>query len=251
MGNTKQPSNCLPSDSERRTAQPRTQSVAIDLATAWATCGDLYSAFASPRVHSPSGAQFERELLFCLLGGFGVSFELAFSATERLVEVDPFNSSWNESDLLEQIRCELSRRQFEPRTANGTPRSYRFPNRKADLIVGARRWLLAQGAVSQALICVDSERERRRMLCDCPGIGLKTATWLLRNLGLASQLAILDIHVVRALRTAGRIASERLPRDYEAVEVAFLKWCAELGAPPAAFDLFVWEWQRGSLAFRA
>jgi hypothetical protein len=38
-----------------------------------------------------------------------------------------------------------------------------------------------------------------------------------------------------------------MPRDYEAVEQAFLMWCHELDAAPAAFDLFVWEWQRGTL----
>ncbi|MDO8473501.1 MAG: hypothetical protein Q7T05_06765 [Dehalococcoidia bacterium] len=41
-----------------------------------------------------------------------------------------------------------------------------------------------------------------------------------------------------------------MPRDYEAVEDAFLKWCLELTAPPPAFDLFLWEWQRGTLAIR-
>jgi len=92
-----------------------------------------------------------------------------------------------------------------------------------------------------------SEGKRRQLLCDCPGVGPKTASWLLRNLGLAFGLAVLDVHVMRALQMAGRITSERLPRDYDLVEAQFLLWCDELGASPAAFDLFVWEWQRGSL----
>jgi thermostable 8-oxoguanine DNA glycosylase len=70
---------------------------------------------------------------------------------------------------------------------------------------------------------------------------------MLRNLGLAQELAILDVHLLRALTAAGRVAGARLPRDYDLVEAAFLDWCRELDAPPAGFDLFVWEWQRGSL----
>lgn len=49
------------------------------------------------------------------------------------------------------------------------------------------------------------------------------------------------------MQAAGRVTRLRLPRDYGAAERAFLDWCRDLGALPAAFDLFVWEWQRGSL----
>jgi thermostable 8-oxoguanine DNA glycosylase len=154
---------------------------------------------------------------------------------------------WGESHISKKISFELSQPQFEPRSASGVLRRYRFPHMKTRLIVNARRWLVAQGSLNEALADIKSEPERRRLLCECPGLGNKTASWLLRNVGLASRLAILDIHVVRALQAAGRVTTERLPRDYEVVEAAFIQWCDELGAPPAAFDLFVWDWQRGSL----
>jgi N-glycosylase/DNA lyase len=222
-----------------------------DLTAAWDICADLYCRAARPPLAAPTRAQFERELLFCLLGGFGVSFELALSATERIGELEPFGEWWTEGEIAERIGSELSLQQFEPRTVGGALRRYRFPTRKANLIVGARRWLIEQGPLYQTLSLIGCERERRRILCACPGLGNKTASWLLRNVGLASRLAILDVHVVRALHAAGRISGEVLPRDYEAVEEAFVEWCDHLGAPPAAFDLFVWEWQRGSLMARA
>jgi N-glycosylase/DNA lyase len=222
---------------------------AIDeLVWAWSACSDLYTRATAPRSLVPTRTQFERELLFCLLGGFGVCFELAVSAAARLTLLEPFSSKWSDSDLIQRLANELSLPQFEPRNAAGVTRRYRFPTRKAHLIVGARRWLIAQGAVSDVLVAVESETERRRLLCQCPGVGNKTASWILRNLGLATRLAILDVHVVRALQAAGRISNARLPRDYEAVEAAFIEWCDELSAPPAAFDLFVWDWQRGLLA---
>jgi thermostable 8-oxoguanine DNA glycosylase len=61
---------------------------------------------------------------------------------------------------------------------------------------------------------------------------------------LAEGLAVVDIHVLRALASAGRVTEARLPRDYYAVERCFLEWCQELDAPPAAFDLMLWELQR-------
>ena len=98
------------------------------------------------------------------------------------------------------------------------------------------------------MLQLDGAKARRRFLSECPGVGYKTASWLLRNLGLGDELAIIDIHVLRALVGAKRIPDGiQMPKDYDVAEEAFLAWCDELGAPPAGFDLFVWHWQRGIL----
>jgi thermostable 8-oxoguanine DNA glycosylase len=73
---------------------------------------------------------------------------------------------------------------------------------------------------------------------------MKTASWLLRNCGWAKNLAILDIHLMRALHEAGIIDEALLPRDYEVVETAYLHWAEQLGACPAALDRFLWDVQR-------
>ena len=112
----------------------------------------------------------------------------------------------------------------------------------------ARRWVRSHKPLDECLLYWDDSKDRRKILLGCPGLGLKSASWLLRNLGMGDGLAILDVHLVRALQDAKRIADEiRLPRDYYAVEDAFLDWCHELDAPSDAFDLFIWEWQRGTL----
>jgi len=112
----------------------------------------------------------------------------------------------------------------------------------------ARRWLREHDAIVSDLAGIKCEYERRRVLSACPGIGSKTASWLLRNLGLANSLAIIDVHVFRALQKTKRLTNTAsLPKDYERAEGAFLEWCNELEAPAAAFDLFLWEWERGSL----
>ncbi len=188
------------------------------------------------------------EALFCLLGGHGVPYELALSATRQLLPLDLFSPTWEPLMLEERLRRELSLPQFEPPRRNGDMRRYRYPKRKANLIVSARAWFLQEEPILDRLRAIDDERVRRELLCGCPGFGQKTASWLLRNLGLGRGLAIIDVHVLRALADERRLVGVRLPRDYARVEEAFLSWCKELDASPAAFDLFLWEWQRGSLA---
>jgi N-glycosylase/DNA lyase len=155
-----------------------------------------------------------------------------------------FGGDWSVTALEATVQSELEAAQFDPPRQDGSPRRYRYPRRKAHLIAQAAGWAIEHRPLSQALLALDVEAARRSLLCECPGVGLKTASWLLRNVGLAQALAVVDVHMLRALAAAGRITEARLPRDYEAIEQRFLAWCDELSAPPAAFDLMIWEWQR-------
>ncbi|MCL4553511.1 MAG: hypothetical protein M1305_08230 [Candidatus Marsarchaeota archaeon] len=214
---------------------------------AWQICGDLFCRAVE---HQISNAQtdIERELLFCLLGGYGITYEHARAATEVVATLVPFAERRDDHELFDTLVSALSIAQFEPPRRDGSLRRYRFPRRKATLIVEARQWLRRHVPLLEHVNRIPDCRSRRQFLCSCPGIGPKTASWLLRNLGCGDQLAIVDVHVLRALKNAGRVAEEvRMPRDYEVVEDAFLEWCCELAAPAPAFDLFLWEWQRGTL----
>ncbi|HEX6679134.1 MAG TPA: hypothetical protein VF063_00680 [Gaiellaceae bacterium] len=219
------------------------QVTAVDWSALWDEFGSSYveRVTAPQERHSLS---IEDELLFCLLGGHGVTFELARSAAAVLAPLHVFSGEWDTSSLKGVLRSELETAQFEPLRNDGSLRRYRFPGRKAQLIAQAAEWVGPRRPLFESLSSLDDERARRHVLCGCPGIGLKTASWLLRNVGLAEALAVVDIHVLRALTAAGRITAARLPRDYDAVEQCFLAWCGELNAPPAAFDLMLWEWQR-------
>ncbi len=217
---------------------------------AWRLCEDLFTDAISNSGGHIEHTDFLEELTFCMLGGHGITYELTLSASERVTELMPFSRSWSALDLGVTVAEELSRRQFLPRLADGRLRRYRFPNAAAKALVSAREWVLVDGpeALLGRLESITDEHARRRLMCECPGIGPKKATWLLRNLGLASTLAIVDVHILRALDRADKISDPILPRDYRTAEMAFLNWCAELDAAPSAFDLFLWEWQRGSLA---
>lgn len=217
--------------------------VVLDWTALWDEFGSSYIERVTTLADT-SRPNVEDELLFCLLGGHGVTFELARSAATVLRPLNVFGGEWETAVLEVAIRGELETAQFEPPRQDGAPRRYRYPRRKARLIAQAAEWVDGCRPLAEGLVALDDEAARRDLLCNCPGVGLKTASWLLRNLGLGQELAVIDIHVLRALGATGRITEARLPRDYRAVERCFLAWCDELKAPPAAFDLMLWEWQR-------
>lgn len=216
---------------------------------AWLEHGVSYLARMGSSIEV-NDADCRRELLFCLLGGHGVTYELSLSATEVLWQKGIFDGCERRGDRLQRyVQDLLGRAWYEPRRNTGGARRYRFPKRKAAVIRGADDWLRTHAAeeLLRCLRAIADARGRRKWLCSCPGVGPKTATWVLRNIGLGEDLAILDVHILRALESSGRISEFRLPRDYEQVECAFLAWSAELGAPAPAFDLLLWELGRGEL----
>lgn len=229
------------------TCQTQMSTGSLSVECAWHIVDDLYVEAIKPS-ETMGRIEVENELIFCLMGGFGVTYELGRSAASLICQLRPFSEEWGDEDLFNAISEALMKPQFDPVKADGTPRRYRFPFRKASAIVKARNWLHCNGPIHQRLLELESDRERREFLSECPGMGLKTASWLLRNLGMGAGLATVDVHVFRALAEAERIPNHlQMPRDYELVEEAFLEWCNEMQAPPAAFDLFLWHWQRGTL----
>jgi len=211
-------------------------------ADVWRRYGDAYERSAASGPADETGIR--RELVFCLLGGHGVTYELGLSATEVVMALQPFAVAWSRDTLQGVLEHELRSPQFEPRRVDGTLRRYRFPVRKARLVTMAVMWAREQGMLEGRLAELCSEQERRRWLCGCPGVGMKTASWMLRNCGWARELAVLDVHLLRALDEVGLLRARRLPRDYECIERDYLEWAATLEACPAALDLFLWDVQR-------
>lgn len=74
-----------------------------------------------------------------------------------------------------------------------------------------------------------------------PGIGPKTASWIVRNQTGSDEVAIIDIHVFRACVAAGIFDPNwKLPGDYWECERAFLRF-AQLGqVSSAALDACIW-----------
>lgn len=181
------------------------------------------------------------EVAFCLLGGYGITAEQASTAFEvccdanlvRRLEIDP--AEW--SEVLQR-----------PMMVNGRQQRYRFPNQKARFLAAAMVYLRANPLDEV------SGRELRDALLNVEGIGPKTAGWIARNYADADEVAILDIHLVRAGVLCGIFGPEqRVERNYHAMETRFLEFCQAIGARPAVLDCLIWDQMRalGSVALDA
>jgi N-glycosylase/DNA lyase len=94
-----------------------------------------------------------------------------------------------------------------------------------------------------------SGRALRDWLLAIPGIGHKTASWVARNWLDADDVAILDIHVLRA----GHLGQFFTPglsvdRHYLQLETEFLKFCNGLGIRASELDAVIWHEMKSSSA---
>ncbi len=178
-------------------------------------------------------ASLQSELGFCLLGGYGITAEMNHAAHARLTlagMLDPGRrpSAGEIEDLLRQ-----------PLEVAGRRARYRFPRQRAGRLAAA----LAR--IEDDFPPVHDALAFRRHLMAIPGIGPKTASWVARNWLGSDEVAILDIHVMRAGLLIGLFdRTQRLPRDYEAMERRFIDLCGALGAKPSLLDAVMWRSMR-------
>jgi N-glycosylase/DNA lyase len=194
-------------------------------------------------MHSPYQARgsLAEEVAFCLLGGFGITAEHANAAFEACSEAKLIKNLETDSDAWAAV---LRR----PLSVNGKTQHYRFPNQKARFLSAAMSHLREnplEGISGVAL---------RDSLLKIEGIGPKTAGWITRNYTDADDVAILDIHLVRAGVLCGIFSpQERVEKDYHAMEARFIEFSQALGTRPAVLDCLIWDQMRelGGIALDA
>ncbi|MGO9791649.1 MAG: hypothetical protein ACLP8S_19745 [Solirubrobacteraceae bacterium] len=176
------------------------------------------------------GRTLREEVAACILGGYGLPAQVGLAAFRAVVQ----------SGLLDAGRlptaAELELVLLQPlHIGRAAAVHYRFPRQRAIRLTAALRYLELQQLPSEP-------HSIRRWLLECPGIGPKTAAWIIRNRRLGGDVAIVDVHIRRAGLVAGFfLPSWRLPRDYEWFENAFCA-VASLGAvEPAALDACIWD----------
>ena len=83
-----------------------------------------------------------------------------------------------------------------------------------------------------------------------PGFGHKEASHFLRNIGLGKRLAILDVHVIRAMIDGGHIRSKAAQsmtaKRYLAFEQVFQSWANRLKMTPTELDSTIWLMRSGN-----
>jgi N-glycosylase/DNA lyase len=180
------------------------------------------------------GGSLEEEVVACLLGGHGISSEIGFAAFQRLRDsgllADP-------NPRLEDLSNSLR----EPLDISGRKRTYRFWSQKARYILSALR------SLRERPIPTEPARALRDQLIKLPGIGLKTGSWIVRNWSGSNDVAILDVHIVRAGRLMGLYSSaQRVDKEYFEMEHIFLKLTKAMKTGTANLDSLIWRQMRSS-----
>lgn len=175
------------------------------------------------------GASLAEELGACILGGYGVPFAVGNAAFEALRHAGVFKltRTWTAQRIERELLKEIP--------VGGRRARYRFPHQRSQRLASALDF------VRDRPIPRD-DRQLRNDLLTIDGVGLKTASWVVRNFRASDDVAIIDIHLVRAGVVAGVFnPAWRLPRDYELFELAFLSWAAHAGLRPRLMDSVIWS----------
>jgi thermostable 8-oxoguanine DNA glycosylase len=177
------------------------------------------------------GKSLMEEAAACLLGGHGIPAEIGLAAFRRLAE----------SNLLEEEEVGAERFQVHlstPLEVGGHPVRYRFARQKAQYLADLHRRFRLGGVPTEAL-------PLRQWMMDVKGVGPKTASWIVRNWLYSDEVAILDIHILRAGRLAGFFpVEETVERHYFSLEKRFLSFSKGIGARASELDAVIWSTMR-------
>jgi thermostable 8-oxoguanine DNA glycosylase len=182
------------------------------------------------------GDDLVEEVAACLLGGFGMPAELGIAAFTRLRQ-EGLLVYGQSASVLEK---ELSR----PLMIRGHVRTYRFPRQKA-------RYLAASLQKLSDLLEPKDDVALRDCLTALPGVGLKTASWIVRNYRNSDSVAVIDLHIVRACQHIRLFPAHLDPnRHYRALEQKFLKFADAIHVPAKLLDALIWDYMSRLSAMR-
>lgn len=197
-----------------------------------------YAELGEASRNSRLGSDLREEIVACMLGGFGIPAEVALSAFDRIMKAEALKEPCPKAELLyELLSVPLTWVRWDGATESGR---YRFARQRSIRIAQALH-------VYESRTPPKDEVVLRDWLLDLPGIGMKTASWIVRNHLNSDRVAIVDIH----LRRAGNLArffpiTWTLPKDYRRFEHAFLAFSRSIDARPSILDSLIWSDMRVS-----
>jgi thermostable 8-oxoguanine DNA glycosylase len=179
------------------------------------------------------GKTLVEEVVVCLLGGHGAPAEVGLAAFARVRE----ELAKTKDGVLSYEGCH--RLLLQPLTVGGRTVHYRFARQRAKYLAGSL----------QALKSINEDKlgdvDFRDALCRLPGIGPKTASWIVRNRRASDEVAILDIHIVRACQIMSVFPERSDPtRNYRELEARFLEFCRSAQARASVMDSTMWGTMR-------
>lgn len=185
------------------------------------------------------------EFFFVVLGGYGISYELNKSGLNVLSSKKILTSELFQGDNIEVveeiIKEEFSKKQFEPMTKNNELRKYRFIKSKPRIVASAGNWLWNECEWDLQKWLKDNRLNSREQLCKCPGIGMKSASWFLRNIGYNDNYAVFDVHILRFISKIGIDVPEVITdKRYTYLEGILREVCTRIGISLGKMDYLLW-----------
>lgn len=182
---------------------------------------------AGDRARFQLGANLVEEVAACLLGGHGIPAIVGLAAFQSLKRHKVFESAPTSAEALQTL---LS----DPLDVNGRAVKYRFAAQKAKYLHAALERLWHKPPPMEP-------KELRSWLMEIPGIGFKTASWIVRNWLGSDDVAILDVHLLRVGRAINLFpANLTVEKHYLALEELFLRLSRELGVRASELDAVIW-----------
>ncbi len=185
------------------------------------------------------GRSFHEEAVACLLGGHGIPAEMGLAAFEALRSHGFLEGCCpSEGEVCSVLERPLRIRDRHLR--------YRFARQKG-------RYVAALLQNLNELPSNLDDRQLRDWLLQSPGIGLKTASWIVRNWRGSDSVAIIDIHLHRAgLLTGFFTRHDALPKSYLGMEERYLDFALAIGVQASLLDAIIWQQMRqaGKLVHR-
>ncbi len=182
------------------------------------------------KVYDSGDEKIFAELAFCL-----------FTPQSRAVTCDKAVRELERSGLLSK---------GSKRQVRGRLKGVRFPNNKASFFMVARRLFKKNGSfcIKEKLDRCDVYATREYLVKNVKGLGLKEASHFLRNIGMGSDLAILDVHILKNLKRFGvinEIPTSLTKNRYLDIERKMKTFSNGLRIPLDELDLLFWSRQTG------
>ncbi|MBX3532675.1 MAG: hypothetical protein KF849_18920 [Rhizobiaceae bacterium] len=176
------------------------------------------------------GDNLLEEIAACLLGGFGIPAEMGMMAFARLKHHAMLLGTAPEAELRDLLSS--------PFRVGGRERRYRFATQKA-------AYLSRSLAIAKEVDVTLPAPHLRDVLASLPGIGLKTASWIVRNHLDSDEVAIIDVHLHRACVMMGVFEPRSQPgRDYLKLEGRFLNFSRAMETRASVLDAIIWDYMR-------
>jgi len=206
----------------------------------WGSAGDYFTpafwkafAWKAEASYSPRafGENLREELAACMLCGYGIPSEVGVAAFWRL----------KRSDLLATPNCvRFQEALSEPLAVNGRQIRYRFFRTKSVALEGALRAFDDRG-IDPSLTAI----ELRDELMTLPGVGPKTASYIVRNYLGSDDVAVLDVHITRASKMLRIFPESADPqRQYFHLERLFLEFARAIEVRASVLDNLMWDGMR-------